>query len=186
MIKKILLLSLTTGVIGCTSTPSENNKVYEAWVEHTYTPPVRHNIYEKKALIPFRSGSLMRNIISNKLITQTLDFGVQTITRCDKPVTLCQHGVVHVTSQAQYFFDQVDSGQIKAEGKFVFNIAKSQTVSSDRGYVREEIADGVPLLEEETIEVPFSGVISEGRPIQVEGPYNSSYALAFERIKLSL
>ncbi len=182
--KKLALLLVPLALTACATNDVRSKKEYSIWVEHTYLPPIRDNRFKDavRATASFGETEYFSN--QPRILKEDLKFDMDTIVRCDNPVTICRHGVIKPEVHITMHTGDISEGKIWAEGLFVVGIAREQVSSSDTGYIKNRIADGFPILKEEVKEISFSGFIESGKPILVSGPYGSKYQIAVRDIKL--
>jgi len=162
---------------GCESTPDNQIKQYEAWVAYEFNAPEKDNRLPNKLTLSSKSGG--RSIFLDNGLSSTGEFYLnpQNIVRCDTPVTVCKHGIINPIVKVEYDKQQISQGKMTVSGEFIFEVAKNVKRESEIGYTELSIPDDFPLLPQETITIPFTGLTGNGEIIEVTGPYESRFSI---------
>jgi hypothetical protein len=178
---KTLPLSIFVGsfiLTGCQSTSNDQIKQYEAWVAYEFNVPEKDNRFPNKLTLSSKSGR--KSVFLDNGLPSNGEFYLnpQSIVRCDDPITVCKHGIINPIVRVEYNKQQISSGKMSISGELIFEVAKNVKRESSIGYTELSISDGFPLLPQETVTVPFTGLTGGGEIIEVTGPYESSFSIS--------
>jgi hypothetical protein len=163
---------------GCQSTSNKQIKQYEAWVAYEFNAPEKDNRFPNKLTLSSKSGR--KSIFLDNGLSSTGEFYLnpQSIVRCDTPITVCKHGIINPIVKVEYDKQQISEGKITISGELIFEVAKNVKRESEIGYTELSIPNDFPLLPQETVTVPFTGLTGNGEIIDVTGPYDSSFSIS--------
>lgn len=180
-IHKKLTLSIAISAFtltGCQSILSSEPTPYKAMITYDFAPLELDNRFPNKRSLSEKISRTSSFSDDGLLTSSEIKFKPSHIIRCDEPVTECRHGIINPIIKIEYNKEEISNGKIIVSGKYIFEISKSVKRKSQISSTTTTIPEGFPLLPQETIIIPFTGMTGDGEVITVSGPYESSFSLS--------